>query len=107
MNYEVERLFIIVLCIFLLLLSQNSFAQAYDGAVGNNSIPSSYEGFEQSSNPPPGDMRTADMISGIPCEQQDPADPMCPVDDWVYVLLFLGVGYGFIKFRKHKVAVGR
>lgn len=104
MTRVVRMFFIMLLCTFFLIGTQTSYSQLYDGPVGNNAIPSTYEGFDQAQHPSV-ESATSDAPGGDPCEFQDPFNPICPIDDWVYVLLFLGVGYGFVKFRKHKVPV--
>lgn len=101
MTHVVGRFFIMLFFSFCLLGGpQTSFAQVYDGSVGNNTIPNSYQGFDQGrgagepiNNAPPGPN---------PCEFQDPLNPICPIDDYMYVLVAVGIGYGFIKFRKQR-----
>lgn len=103
MSHVLGKFFIILFCAFCLLGNTTLYAQVYDGPVGNNSIPNSYEGFSQGGNPNAGGGPGVDGPPGGGCEFQDPLNPLCPIDDYVYVLLFLGVGYGFIKFRRHRV----
>ena len=105
MPHVVNKTFLLLLCAFFLLASQTSYSQLGDGRVGNNNIPNTYEGFDHSSNPPLLESAGSGAPGGDPCESQDPFDPLCPVDDWVYILLFLGVSYGFVKFKKHKFSV--
>ena len=105
MTHVVGKFLIIFFFTFCILGAYSSFAQVYDGPVGNNSIPNTYEGFDQSSNAIEGIPDPGAPPGPKPCEFQDPLNPLCPIDDYVYVLIALGIGYGFIKFRKQKVAV--
>ena len=97
MMYVVEKCFIVLFC---------TFAQVYDRSVGNPIIPKIYEGFDQSTfENSPHQTLSEPPIYIEPCgDFPDPTDPACPIDDYVYLLIALCLGYGFLKFRKQKHA---
>ena len=102
MTRVVGKFFIMLLCTFCLLGVNTSYAQLYDGPVGNKTIPNTYEGFDNGNNSELAQLTTDGPVDPNDCFDEDPSFYSCPIDDYVYVLIAIGLGYGFFKFRKMK-----